>query len=137
MIEGVGSVAVLVSDARKSAAWYRDVLGFEVLSEEGHGVFVRAGGRGGVLIHLCARCEAWEGDGPGGRTGVWLRCGDVRMGRDAKTGALIPASDPERVERTYNELKARGVKFSEPLTTTSWGEFAMFEDPDGNEFEIS
>jgi catechol 2,3-dioxygenase-like lactoylglutathione lyase family enzyme len=137
MIAGVGSVAVLVKDARKSAVWYRDKLGFEVLSMEGHGVFVRAGGPGGVLIHLCGRCDAWENDHPGGRTGIWLRCGEVGVRRNPKTGVVVPSSDPELVEKTYEELKRRGVEFREPLTTASWGNYAILADPDGNEFEIS
>ncbi len=35
MFTEVSSVPVLVSDAKKAAAWYRDTLGFEV-SVEGH-----------------------------------------------------------------------------------------------------
>jgi len=49
----------------------------------------------------------------------------------------LPASNPEDVERTYFELKKNGVEFSEGLTTTDWGKYAILRDPDGNEFEIS
>jgi catechol 2,3-dioxygenase-like lactoylglutathione lyase family enzyme len=137
MIGGVGSVAVLVSDARKSAEWYKERLGFEIVGREGHAVFVRPKGTETPLIHLCARCEAWEDDEPGGRTGIWLSCGRVTVRKDEKSGLLIPASDPEDVKRTYLELKASGVEFSEELTTTKWGKYAIFKDPDGNEYEIS
>lgn len=41
MITGVGSVAILVENARKSAEWYREKLGFEVVGIEGHTVFVK------------------------------------------------------------------------------------------------
>ncbi len=137
MITGVGSVAVLVHDARKSAKWYHDKLGFEIVGIEGHTVFVKPKGSQALLLHLCGRCDAWEKDRPGGRTGVWLRCGEITIRKDERTGQVLPASNPENVERTYFELKKNGVEFSEELTTTDWGKYAILRDPDGNEFEIS
>jgi predicted enzyme related to lactoylglutathione lyase len=76
-------------------------------------------------------------DQPGGRVGVWLHCGEITVRKNEKTGVLTPASKPENVERTYLELKNRGVQFSEELTTTDLGKYAILRDPDGNEFEIS
>ncbi len=137
MISGVGSIAILVRDPKKSAEWYHDKLGFEIVEERGHIVFVRPRGSRGALLHLCGECDAWEGDKPGGRTGVWLHCGEIVLRRDMESGMIIPSSAPEQVERTYEELKGKGVEFSEELTTTSWGKYAVFKDPDGNEFEIS
>jgi len=136
VIKEVGSVAVLVSDAKRSAEWYRDKLGFEIVGMEGHTVFVRPKGSR-FLLHLCGKCDAWEGDTPGGRTGVWLNCGDVVVSKDKKTGIVTPASRPESVEKTYHELKKKGVEFQEELTTASWGKYAILKDPDGNLFEIS
>ncbi len=137
MISEVGSVAVLVNDASKSAEWYREKLGFEIVGDVGHTVFVRPRGSKTPLLHLCGRCDAWEGDRPGGRAGIWLACGEVIIRKDDTTGQVIPASDPKDVETTYRELKARGVEFSEELTTTSWGSYAILKDLDGNELEIS
>jgi catechol 2,3-dioxygenase-like lactoylglutathione lyase family enzyme len=136
MITGVGSVAILVNDARKSAEWYHDKLGFEIVGIEGHTVFVKPKGSG-TLLHLCGRCDAWENDRPGGRTGIWLRCGEITIQRVEKTGQALPSSNPEDVERTYRELKRNGVEFAEELTTTKWGKYAILRDPDGNEIEIS
>jgi catechol 2,3-dioxygenase-like lactoylglutathione lyase family enzyme len=136
LIDGVGSVAVLVNDAKISARWYHEKLGFEIVGMEGHTVFVKPKG-GGALLHLCERCDAWEDDSPGGRTGIWLRCGEIILRRDELSGLVLPASDPERVEEAYRELKGKGVEFAEELTTTSWGKYAIFQDPDGNLFEIS
>jgi catechol 2,3-dioxygenase-like lactoylglutathione lyase family enzyme len=137
MIRGIGSVAILVRDAKKSAEWYRDKLGFETLGVEGHTVFVKPEGSEAPLIHLCAKCDAWEDDRPGGCTGIWLRCGDIAIRRDSQTGTVLPASDPKEVEKTYLELERKGVEFSEKLTTTGWGKYAILKDPDGNQFEIS
>ena len=61
------------------------------------------------------------------------------MGDDAKragtpfNGAL--ASD--NLERTYEELKARGVEFVTEPQKEDWGMFAVFKDPDGNTFVLS
>jgi len=137
MIRGVGSVAILVSDAKKSAEWYRDKLDFELVGIEGHGVFVRPAGAQEPLLHLCGRCDDWGSETPGGRTGVWLRCGEVTIRRDGKTGRVLPSSDPAEVEKTYLALKNKGVEFTEELKTLAWGKMAVFRDPDGNEFEIS
>jgi len=137
MITGVGSVAILVHDAKKSAAWYRDKLGFEIVGLEGHTIFVRAKGSQGLLLHLCERCDSWQKDQPEGRTGIWLQRGEITIRKDERTGQVTPASEPKDVETTYLELKKNGVEFSEELTTTNWGKYAILRDLDGNEFEIS
>ncbi len=136
MISDVGSVAVLVMDPQKAAEWYHDKLGFEIVGNEGHSVFIRAKGSNSLLLHLCGRCDDWQNDLPGGRTGIWFSCGEIRLcGED--TGRVFPSSQPAAVERTYYELKDKGVEFSLELATTAWGKMAIFKDPDGNEFEIS
>jgi predicted enzyme related to lactoylglutathione lyase len=48
-------------------------------------------------------------------------------------GAL--ASD--NVDQTYTELAGRGVEFVTPPQKAHWGTFAMFKDPDGNQFLLS
>ncbi len=136
MISGVGEVAILVNDANKSAEWYHEKLGFEIVENKGHIVFVRPKGSQ-FMLHLCGKCDAWEDDRPGGRTGVWLYCGEIHMHEDKESGLLIPASEVDEVEKTYLELKKNGVEFSEGLTSTSWGKYAIMKDPDGNLFEIS
>jgi len=108
MITGVGSAAILVREARKSAQWYREKLGFEIVGIEGHIVFVRPNGSQGALLHLCERCDDWGNDQPGGRTGIWLRCGELTLRKDERTGRIIPASNPTNVEKTYSELKKNG-----------------------------
>jgi hypothetical protein len=41
------------------------------------------------------------------------------------------------VDRTYRELRERGVKFQGPPKQEAWGTFAFFEDVDGNQFVLS
>jgi predicted enzyme related to lactoylglutathione lyase len=43
----------------------------------------------------------------------------------------------DNVEKTYKELKERGVKFLSEPRQEPWGSFAVFEDPDGNKFMLS
>jgi uncharacterized glyoxalase superfamily protein PhnB len=38
------------------------------------------------------------------------------------------------VERTYEELKTRGVEFVSPPKKEPWGTYTIFKDPDGNQF---
>ena len=41
------------------------------------------------------------------------------------------------LDATYRQLRARGVEFTKPPEKTAWGGFAMFKDPDGNQFVLS
>ena len=43
----------------------------------------------------------------------------------------------DNVERTYEELRSRGVEFTAPPQQQPWGTFAVFKDPDGNTFVLS
>ena len=98
------SVAVMVSDAKKSAAWYKEKLGFEV-SVEDH--WVTAWPKGSTAkLHLC------EGDLEPGNTGV------AYYSKDAA--------------KTVADLTKKGVKFTMPYTKTEWGAMAQLKDPDGN-----
>ena len=40
----------------------------------------------------------------------------------------------DEVEKTYTELKSKGVKFIEKPSKMTWGTYAKFVDIDGNEF---
>jgi catechol 2,3-dioxygenase-like lactoylglutathione lyase family enzyme len=102
-----GDVAVVVSDARKSLRWYTEKLGFEMRSDAGHWVKGAS-----VVLHLC------EGE----------------VLEPGNTGIGFTAADVAKEER---ELRSRGVEFTEPTTKRDWGTYAMFKDPDGNEFWIS
>ena len=104
------SVAVMVSDGKKSAKWYKEKLGLEVSTEMEHWVTAWQKGASWKL-HLC------EGDLEPGNTGVSFYSDDVK--------------------KTVSDLKKKGVKFSQDYTKSEWGENAMFDDPDGNSFWIS
>ena len=43
----------------------------------------------------------------------------------------------DNLEKTYRELKDRGVKFMGPPKKEEWGSFVILEDIDGNKFVLS
>lgn len=104
-----GSIAIVVSDAKKSAKWYKEKLGLEVKDEEGHWITVAPKGEG-VRIHLCEGYYPLE---PG------------------NSGIAFYVKDVAKEEKA---LKQKGVGFTESTQKEDWGTYAMFKDPDGNEF---
>jgi predicted enzyme related to lactoylglutathione lyase len=38
----------------------------------------------------------------------------------------------DNVQQTYEELKSRGVEFTQPPKKEHWGEYASFKDSEGN-----
>ena len=108
MIKSIMDVAVVVSDGKKSAQWYKEKLGLEVRDGEGHWITVGPKGSN-VLLHLCETTPPEKGN-----TGIAFLVNDL--------------------DKTYKELSGNGVEFTTKPKKTEWGTYAMFKDPDGNEF---
>jgi lactoylglutathione lyase len=106
-----GDVAVVVSDAKRSLAWYTQTLGFVEKSNHDHWVTVAPKGAN-VVIHLCEGEQLEPGN-----TGIGFTSKDVAKEEEA--------------------LRKKGVEFTQPTKKEDWGTFAMFKDPDGNEFWIN
>jgi len=103
------TVAVVVSNGKRSAEWYRDKLGFEIRGgTEGHWIIVAPEGSK-TGIHLC-QSDTLEP----GNTGINFSTPDI--------------------EAAVKELKAKGVRITLEPTKQPWETAAMFADPDGNEF---
>jgi catechol 2,3-dioxygenase-like lactoylglutathione lyase family enzyme len=87
-------------------------------------------------------------DQPFDDTQRWI---ELRIpGADTKLVLFTPKGHEERiggfsnvtfladdVQRTYEELRARGVEFVQPAKTEPWGTSAIMKDQDGNVFVIS
>ncbi|MGB9329520.1 MAG: VOC family protein [Steroidobacteraceae bacterium] len=59
-------------------------------------------------------------------------------GHENRIGTLFNGSFAcDDVSATYRQLKARGVVFVSEPQKQPWGEYAMFKDPDGNQFVLS
>ncbi|HTW40026.1 MAG TPA: VOC family protein [Thermoplasmata archaeon] len=112
------SVAVVVSDRKKSTAWYTKRLGLDVLASFDHWVTVGRKGKPGE-IHLCQTSE-YDTTIPleRGNTGIQLH---------------LPGDFPAACKA----LAANGVKFSSPPKKEEWGWYAVVEDPDGNEISLT
>ena len=111
----VASVALVVSDAKKAAKWYRDVLGWELRDDKKDWLTMSPKGEK-LVFHLCE----WEK----------LSGEREQMGN---TGISFASKDVPKAER---ELRQKGVRITKPTTKEVWGTYAMFSDPDGNEFWI-
>jgi catechol 2,3-dioxygenase-like lactoylglutathione lyase family enzyme len=115
-LTGVDTVAVVVSNRKKALDWYRDVLGLPVAyiaPDIGHWIEVGPS-RPLTRIHLC---ETSEEEGAGGPSGITLLTDDI--------------------QREYEELRRKGVRFLSPPEKMDWGEWlAVFVDPDGNEVDL-
>jgi metallothiol transferase len=114
MIKTVWCVTFYVSDLEKSKEFYEKTLGLEKKYEYSSYVgFVC----GGVEIGLIPKPE-----------------------KEKKVNPFSPTVEflVDDVERVYNELKQRGVKFIKELHEEPWGgKQATFTDPDGNVLEIA
>ncbi|MEM3788783.1 MAG: VOC family protein [Candidatus Bathyarchaeia archaeon] len=75
---------------------------------------------------------------------VGFECGGVEIGlipklKKGERASLSPSVEflVDDVEKFYNELKSKGVKFVKELHEEPWGgKQATFTDPDGNILEI-
>jgi predicted enzyme related to lactoylglutathione lyase len=52
-------------------------------------------------------------------------------------GRFNGAFAADNVDATHTELSAKGVEFVSPPQKQPWGTFAIFKDPDGNQFVLS
>ncbi|HWM50571.1 MAG TPA: VOC family protein [Thermoplasmata archaeon] len=105
------TIAIVVSNAMKSAKWYQEKLGFEIREHQGHWITV-APKKENVAFHLCEGFYELE---PG------------------NSGISFTSKDVKKEEAT---LRRAGVEFTTPTTKEEWATYAMFKDPDGNEFYI-
>ncbi|MGO9946165.1 MAG: VOC family protein [Steroidobacteraceae bacterium] len=59
-------------------------------------------------------------------------------GHESRIGTFFNGSFAcDDVAATYRQLTARGVEFVSGPEKQPWGEFAVFKDPDGNQFVLS
>jgi len=119
-------VAITVRHMERSVAFYRDLLGFEVLGQllvdEGRQklVYLRSGG---------AYVELFEFRDHDAETAVGVP--------DTVGGFKHLALQTDDVDAVAARLKAAGIEFTvEPLDAEGGVRLAFFRDPDGNLLEI-
>jgi predicted enzyme related to lactoylglutathione lyase len=104
------TVAVVVRDEKKAAKFWKEKVGFRVVTSWPHWHTVAPRGAN-VRIHLCPDARPERGN----------------------TGLLFSTKDIKREEA---RLRKAGVKISRAIKKEDWGTTFRFVDPDGNEFQV-
>ena len=119
MINAIKFVSVPVHDQDRALAFYTGKLGFTVATDQ-----------------------------PFGQTQRWI---ELKVGHaDTHLVLFTPDGHEDRIgtsqpvtfhtgdlQKTYEELSARGVEFTAPPTKQHWGGYAAFKDSEGNQFVLS
>src|SRR5437588_4828764 len=122
-LKHVASVSVFVRNEDEAIDYYVKRLGFELRNNAPLGMedpslrWVEVGLPGAETAIILVRGYAgWSEDKVGGFSHIVLRTDNI-MG-------------------TYEELKSKGVKFTQAPDPQPWGTQALFLDQDGNEFVL-
>jgi catechol 2,3-dioxygenase-like lactoylglutathione lyase family enzyme len=119
MIKAVKFVSIPVRDQDQSVSFYTEKLGFQILTDQPFDDKQR-------WIELRI---------PGSETKVVLF---TPPGHEDRIGSFCNVTFmTDDLDRTYQELKDRGVVFTAPPTKQAWGQFAKLQDADGNQFVLS
>jgi lactoylglutathione lyase len=109
MITKIRSAAIVVRNGQKAKEWYRDKLGFVVKSDQEHWITVAPRGTRDFEIHLCEMKPLEKGN----------------------TGIVFQVND---LDKAYQDLVSKGVKFEKKPVDEGWGPYALMKDLDGNVF---
>jgi uncharacterized glyoxalase superfamily protein PhnB len=122
MITKLRSAGIYVSDQQRALEFYRDTLGCEVVAD--------------VPIGQGEGAPRWiEVRFPGDETKLVLFTPQGQEDRIGSFSNLIFHCDD--IEQTYEQLASKGVEFTTKPERATWGQWwAVFEDPDGNEFGL-
>jgi predicted enzyme related to lactoylglutathione lyase len=119
MIKGIKFASIPVKDQDKALKFYTTALGFAIVTDQPMG----PGQQRWLELRI-----------PGAETKVVLFTPD---GHEDRIGTFQGISFfTDDVQRTYEEMKKRGVEFSEGPTKQEWGTYAIFKDVDGNQFVL-
>ena len=119
MITHVKLVSIPTSDQDRALKFWTEVVGFKLLTdqpfdEKQRWIELRIGSSDTRFVLFKFDQSGMQ---PGGNFNGALAC--------------------DNVERTHDELAAKGVAFVAPPTKQPWGTFAIFKDVDGNQFVLS
>jgi predicted enzyme related to lactoylglutathione lyase len=117
MISQLKFVGIPVRDQDRALTFYRDKLGFKIHTDQPMGK------------------QRWiELKIPGADTLVVLFTPE---GQENRVGTFFNgAFSCDNLAKTYEELKGRGVEFTQEPKEEPWGSFAQFKDSEGNTFVL-
>lgn len=116
MLKRLKFAGIAVKDQDKALAFWTKKIGLQVATDQPMGP-----GQRWIELKI-----------PGAQTGLVLF---TPPGMEDRIGTFHNLSFAvDDVEKTYQELVAKGVEFLQPPKKESWGTSAIFKDPDGNSF---
>ena len=119
MIKQLKFVSIPVNDQNRALDFYTDKLGFTIITDQPFDEKQR-------WIELRI---------PKAETRVVLFTPE---GDEKRIGSFMNMSYAcDDIDKTYEELKKRGVEFEGPPQKQPWGTYAMFKDSEGNRFVVS
>jgi len=116
MIKWIATQAVYVSDQTAAEEFWKNKVGFDVVTTREMGNDLRwlevapPGAQSRLVLYPRSLMKDWSERQPS----IVFECDDV--------------------ERTYEELRNRGVDVGSPPVSMKWGKFGTFRDLDGNVF---
>ncbi len=123
----IAMVSILVPDPAKAFKYYTEILGFEevMFSPENYIAIVKS------PLDSCGTNILLEPTEPGG----------IEIARKFKAelyemGMPVISFGCDDIQKTYEELKAKGVKFKLEPTKRDWGYEAIFDDDNGNYIQL-
>ncbi len=122
-ISGIHHLALTVTDADRSAAWYVDLLGM---------VQVFSGDEETVSFRVLAHPSGWYLGVRAYRDGSNDGFDELRTGLDHVS---FEVSSREQLAAWEEELAARGIPFT-PAVATPIGTVVVFRDPDNIQLEM-
>ncbi len=121
VIKAVKFVSIPVKDQDRALDFYTKQLGMTIVTDQPMGA---------------GDAQRWiELKISGADTHVVLFTPPGQEDRIGGFSNVVFSSD--NVERTHEQLSARGVTFVQPPKKEPWGTSAIFEDVDGNQFVLS
>jgi lactoylglutathione lyase len=125
MLNQIALITILTDDVPRLAAFYRDVLQFEVKQDMGGYVEFH---HDGVRFAICARSILHEATGHASYT-------EAHRGQAFELA--FPCAGPAEVDGMYARIIAQGASPVYAPADMPWGQHtAMFADPDGNIHEL-
>ncbi len=118
MITNVASAVLYVGNQDDALAFYRDVLGFDVVKDAEMGPGSR-----------------WiEVKPPGAQTSIVLSAA-AAFDKTPGDGAFLTFAADD-IQATVNQLRGRGAVVSDPVTAP-WGSYATVAAPDGHQLQFN
>jgi predicted enzyme related to lactoylglutathione lyase len=131
MINKLSHATIWVADQERALTFYRDKLGFEVKTDVTMGGFrwltVAPKGQDLEIVLMAAAPSPMMDE----ETLGLLR---KLMGKGAMGAGVFNTDD---CQKTYQELSARGVEFTQPPQQRPYGVEAIFKDDSGNWFSLT